>query len=204
MQKMKLYFSPLACSLATRIAFYEGGIDADYEEVDGKTKKTATGTDFLTINELGLVPTLRTKEGELLTENAAILQYVNPELAPRDPHLHQWLCFIGTELHKGIFAPLLDKKAPEEAKAYALAKVQSRLDWVAKRLEGRTTILEKLSVADAYLFTVLNWTIVTPIEIAKWPAIASYMKSMHARPAVAKAFAEERALYMKEQERQAS
>ena len=202
---MDLYFSPLACSLATRIALYEGDIDAEYEEVDGKTKKTSSGSDFLAINELGLVPVLRTKDGTLLTENAAILQYVNPDLAPRgDPHLHQWLCFVGTELHKGIFAPLLDKKAPEEAKAYALEKVQSRLDWVAKRLEGRTTVLDKFSVADAYLFTVLNWTIVTPIEISKWPAIATYMKNMHARPSVAKAFAEERTLYMKEQQRQAS
>jgi len=208
-KKMKLYFSPLACSLATRIAFYEGGVsddDVDFEQVDGKTKKTKSGEDFSAIHSLGLVPVLQMRDGSLLTENAAILQYAVPELAPRDPHLHQWLCYIGTELHKGIFAPLLDKNAPEEARAYALEKVQSRFDWLATKIEaakaatGRTTLLEKFSVADAYLFAVLNWTTVTPIDVAKWPAIAEWHQNMLARPAVAKAFAEERELYMLEQQ----
>ena len=71
---------------------------------------------------------MRTDDGEVLTENAAILQYVaerfpGADLAPASgierARLQQWLCFIGTELHKGVFMPLLDSKAPPEAKAYA-------------------------------------------------------------------------------------
>jgi hypothetical protein len=74
---MDLYFSPLACSLATRIALYEAGADAGYLEVDPKTKIVQSdGSDFRNINPLGLVPTLRTDDGLVLTENAAILQYV--------------------------------------------------------------------------------------------------------------------------------
>ena len=109
---MDLYFSPLACSMATRIALYEAGADANYLEVDPKTKVVQNdGSDFRAVNPLGLVPTLRTDDGLVLTENAAILQYV----ADRFPQagisasgmersrLHQWLCFIGTELHKGLF-----------------------------------------------------------------------------------------------------
>ena len=34
---MKLYFSPLACSLATRIAFYEARAEVTYVEVDSRT-----------------------------------------------------------------------------------------------------------------------------------------------------------------------
>ena len=119
---MDLYFSPLACSLATRIALYEAGAAANYLEVDPKTKMVQKdGSDFRKVNPLGLVPTLRTDDGMVLTENAAILQYV----ADRFPQagiatgpgierakLHQWLCFIGTELHKGLFVPVLDKTAP--------------------------------------------------------------------------------------------
>ena len=119
---MDLYFSPLACSLATRIALYEAGAEANYLEVDAQTKIVQNdGSDFRNVNPLGLVPTLRTDDGLVLTENAAILQYV----ADRFPQagiatgpgiersrLHQWLCFIGTELHKGLFVPVLDKKAP--------------------------------------------------------------------------------------------
>ena len=74
---MDLYFSPLACSLATRIALYEAGAEANYLEVDPNTKIVQNdGSDFRAINPLGLVPTLRTDDGAVLTENAAILQYV--------------------------------------------------------------------------------------------------------------------------------
>ena len=116
---MDLYFSPLACSMATRIAFYEAGGTANYLEVDPRTKVVQTdGSDFRRINSLGLVPTLRTDDGAVLTENAAILQYVADRFpdagigaAPgmERSRLHQWLCFIGTELHKGLFVPLLDR-----------------------------------------------------------------------------------------------
>lgn len=114
--------------LATRIALYEAGADARYIAVNAKTKVTEEGTDFGAVNPLGLVPTLRTDQGEVLSENAAILQYVTglfpaARLAPADgfarTRLQQWLCFIGTELHKGLYAPLLDKSASGEVKAYA-------------------------------------------------------------------------------------
>src|SRR5262245_63244921 len=75
-QKMELYFSPLACSMATRIALYEAGADARFIQVDSRTKRTRDGADYLAINPLGLVPALRIGDGEVLTENAAILQYV--------------------------------------------------------------------------------------------------------------------------------
>ena len=122
---MDLYFSPLACSMATRIALYEAGADIRYIYRD-RTKRLPDGSDFLQINPLGMVPTLRTDDGDVLTENAAILQYVaerfpGAHLAPTGgialARLQQWLCFIGTELHKGIFMPLLDSKAPPDAKA---------------------------------------------------------------------------------------
>ena len=209
---MKLYFSPLACSLATRIAFYEAGVEAQYVEVDPQTKKTTDGLDFRTVSSLGLVPALDLGDGELLTENAAILQYVadqlsEAQLAPRDPlgraRLQQWLGFIGTELHKGIYVPLLDKKAPEGAKAFALSKVESRLSWLSEKLEGREYLLERFSVADGYLFTVLNWSVVTPVSLKPWPSITSYMARMRERPSIARAYGEERTLYAKELARHA-
>lgn len=112
---MDLYFSPLACSMATRVALYEAGAEANYLEVDPPTKTVLSdGSDFRAINPIGLVPTLRTDEGVVLTENAAILQYVADRFPQSDlgaaqgidrTRLHQWLCFIGTELHKGLFLP---------------------------------------------------------------------------------------------------
>src|SRR5579862_1437898 len=165
---MDLYFSPLACSLATRIALYEAGQAANYLEVDPKTKLVQNdGSDFREINPLGLVPTLRTDDGLVLTENAAILQYVadrfpqaglGTSLGIERSRLHQWLCFIGTELHKGLFVPLLDRKAPQEVKTYTLGKSLSRLDYLENHLNGREFLLDHFTVADAYLVTVINWT----------------------------------------------
>ena len=206
---MDLYFSPLACSLATRIALYEAGADANYIEVDPKTKVVQNdGSDFRAVNPLGLVPTLRTDDGLVLTENAAILQYVadrfpNAGIASEPgmdrSRLHQWLCFIGTELHKGLFTPLLGKTVPAEVKAYTLEKYLSRLDYLDKYLTGREFVLDHFSVADAYLTTVLNWSIATPmIDFSKYPAVKDYLERMRKRPSIAKALAEEFALYQAE------
>ncbi len=202
---MKLYYSPLACSLASRIALYEAGAEATFVEVDPHAKTTSDGRDFHTVNPLGLVPTLVMDDGGTLTENAAILQYIaerfpDASLAPRDPagraRLQQWLSFIGTELHKALYVPLLSPSAPEGAKAFALSKAQSRLGWVASMLEGRDFALgASFSVADAYLFAVLNWSSVTPVRLEPWPAITSYQRRLRERPSVARAFSEERALY---------
>jgi len=207
---MKLYFSALACSLATRIALYEARAHASFEEIDSKTKLTASGRDFRQIHALGLVPVLELPDGELLSENAAVLQYVartHPEaqLAPTDPlglaRLQQWLCFIGTELHKGLFMPLLSKHTGPDAKSYALGLAESRLSYVARHLQDREFLLERFTVADAYLFTILNWTLATPVDLKPWPALLEYQARLRQRPSVERAFNEELALYRLEQAR---
>ncbi|GMU01468.1 glutathione binding-like protein [Corallococcus caeni] len=201
---MQLYFSPLSCSAATRICLYEAGAEAVFTEVDRKTKRTPDGRDYLEVNPLGLVPTLRTDDGDLLTENASILQYLagalpHAGLAPDDSRgrvrLQQWLSFVGTELHKATFSPLLDAEAPEGAKGYALGKATARLAYLEQHLTGREFLLERFSVADAYLVTVLGWSVATPIDLKKWPAISAYLARLQERPSVAKAFSEERRLY---------
>jgi len=206
---MDLYFSPMACSLATRIALYEAGAEATYLEVDPKTKVVLNdGSDFRAVNPLGLVPTLRTDDGEVLTENAAILQYVADRFPDANlgtgpgmdrSRLHQWLCFIGTELHKGLFIPVLDKTAPDDMKSHVLRKNLSRLDYLDNYLKDRDTLLGHFSVADAYLVTVINWTMATPpIELSKWPAVKAYHERLRTRPAIARAIAEEFELYKAE------
>jgi glutathione S-transferase len=206
---MDLYFSPLSCSMATRIALYESGDGANFLEVDPKTKRlVGDGSDYLEVYSLGLVPSLRTDDGQLLTENAAILQYVADRrpgagLAPTDPiertRLHQWLCFIGTELHKGLFVPVLSKKTPPEMKAYVLANNLSRLRYLERYLTGREFLLDQFSIADAYLATVLNWTQVLPsIDMSQYSAISDYLARLRQRPSVAKAMSEEALLWRAE------
>lgn len=207
---MDLYFSPLACSMSSRIALYEAGAAARFIEVDAKTKRTLDGQDYLAVNPLGLVPAIRNDSGDVLTENAAVLQYIadrypGAALAPREgiarSRLQQWLCFIGTELHKGLFIPLFDPKMPAEAKALALEKGQSRLTYLNAHLTGREFLLDSFSVADAYLFTVLNWKIAIPVDLTKFPRVQDYYTRLKQRPSIARALSDEHALYAAEQAR---
>ena len=207
---MDLYFSPMACSLASRIALYEAAAgDVRFIEVDPKTKRTldGTNTDYRKIYPLGLVPLLRLDDNGLLSENAAILQYIASrypaaKLAPTDDsgraRLQQWLCFIGTELHKALFVPLFDQKVPEGTRAYTLQKQNSRLQYLNDYLNGREYLLDRFSVADAYLYTILNWTVPTRVDLTNWPAIKRYHESLQTRPSIAKAFLEEMGLYKSE------
>ncbi|HXZ85540.1 MAG TPA: glutathione binding-like protein [Myxococcota bacterium] len=207
---MNLYFAPLACSLATRISLYEAGADAQFTQVDTRSKRLADGGDFYAVNPMGQVPALRTDEGEILTENTAVLQYVADrfpaaKLAPDGlrarARLREWLGFIGTELHKAVFVPLLDPKAPEAVKAYAREKLALRMGVLEKHLAGREFLLDVFSIADAYLATILNWTRATNVSLAPWPAVADYHARMLKRPSVARAVAEELALYQAAQAR---
>jgi glutathione S-transferase len=204
---MDLYFSPLACSLASRIALYEAGADARFIEVDPKSKRTPDGADYREIYPVGLVPLLRLDDGSLLRENAAILQYIaarypQAELVPADAaeraRVQQWLSFIGTELHKGLFIPLFDQKAPEGTRPHVLKKQESRLKYLNDYLSGRDFLLDRFTVADAYLYTVLNWTTATSVDLTTFPAIQQYHRRLQKRPSVAKAFQEELALYKAE------
>ena len=178
---MDLYFSPLACSLATRIALYEAGAEANYLEVDPKTKVVQNdGSDFRAINPLGLVPTLRTDDGTVLTENAAILQYVAdrfPNAGSRaDPAWIAAGCINGSassapNCTRACSCRCSTRRRRRRRRAYALTKNLSRLDYLDNYLKGREFLLDHFSVADAYLVTIINWTMATPpIELAKWPA----------------------------------
>lgn len=198
---MELYFRPLACSMASRIALYEAGLDSGYIAVDSKAGR-AGGADFREINPMSLVPALRTDDGAVLTENVAVLTYI-ADLAPEaglgggDRHqLLRWLAFTATELHKAIFNPLLTEGVPEPVKAYAGTRVEAPFAALSAHLAGRETLLEGFSVADAYLFTVLNWARLTRVvELDAWPVLSAYVERLLQRPAVARAQAEEYALY---------
>ena len=206
---MDVYYSPLACSISTRITVYEADAEdkVALNRVDTKTQTTEGGVDYRTINAKGLVPSLRTDDGEVLTENAAVLQYLAdafPDAAlapaagtPERYRLQQWLSFVGSELHKAVFAPLLSSKSNDGAKAFARDGAKERLDFLNTHLTGREYLIDRFSVADAYLMAVLNWAPFVGIDLAAWPAVTAYRDRVSARPSVARALQEELALFQK-------
>jgi glutathione S-transferase len=199
---MDLYFSPLACSMASRIVIYEAGGEANFLRVDTRAGRTADGADYSKINPKGLVPALRTDEGEILTENPAILQYLGdlyPEanLAPGGfdrALLQQWLSFVGAELHSGVFHPLFSPKAGAETKAFTHEDAIKRLTYLDAHLDGRDWLLDRFTVADAYLAVVMNWAQFVNLDLAPYPNIVAFLDRAKARPSIARAMGEEMAI----------
>src|SRR5262249_9701430 len=76
---MKLYYSPGACSLATHVSLLEAGLVFELVRVDLKRKMTAGGVDYTTINSKGYVPALLLDDGELITENLAVLDWITTQ-----------------------------------------------------------------------------------------------------------------------------
>ena len=97
-----------------------------------------------------------------------------------------------------MFIPLFDKNAPEGTREHTLKKYESRWKYLNSHLTGRQYLLDRFTVADAYLYTILNWTVPTQVDPTPYPAIKSYHAALQSRPSIAKAFGEEMALYKAE------
>ncbi|WP_439639352.1 glutathione binding-like protein [Nevskia sp.] len=203
---MDLYFAPLSCSLATRIALYESEQTAGFHEVVLSTKRTRTGADYRAINPKGQVPALVCDDGEILTEGVAILQYVADRapasgLAPPAGEfaryrLQQWLNYIAAEVHKQVFYTLFNPAVPIEAKTFAReVALPIRFEHLSGHLKDRAYLVgDRFTVADAYLVTALNWAAPGGVDLKRWPVLADWHAVQLQRPAVARAVGEELAL----------
>lgn len=191
---MKLYLTPGACSLADHIALHEAGLAFDHVRVDLRTKRTEDGRDFHAVNPKGYVPALVLDDGQLLTENAAILSWIAeqaPRLAPSGDlgraRLIEMLAFIGSELHKPFVRSLFptsdaDKQTAEDA-------IGRRFAFLAERLGGDYLFGNEVSTADAYLYVMLRWAQMQGIEVPE--PLAAFARRMAARPAVRQALQDE-------------
>ena len=202
---LQLYFSPMACSLASRIALMEAGLDARYHLVHLGTKKVADDDgDFRGISSKGAVPVLVLENGERLTESAAVLQYIadlNPErgLAPRPGdadryRLQEWLSFVGTEIHKAFLFPTFWYK-DDASLAKPRARIGQTLSVPAAHLADREFLVgQRFTVADAHLTWALLLLRAAGVDVAQWPSLVAYLERMQARPMVREAVATEMAL----------
>jgi glutathione S-transferase len=194
---MKLYYSPGACSLSPHIVAREAGVSIEYEKVDLRAHKTENGTDFMTVNPKGYVPALRLDDGSVLTEGPAIVQYLADQkpaskLAPAAGtveryRLQEWLAFIGTELHKN-FGPLFNPATPDALKQMVKANIEKRLAYVNDQVAKRQFLLgDTFTAADAYAFTIINWTNFVGMDLKAYPNVAAYMGRIAGRPKVQEA-----------------
>ena len=194
---MKLYYAPGACSLAPHIVAREAGIPLDLEKVDLRARTTASGRAFADINPKGYVPAIEVRDGEVMTEVSALIQYLADQ-APQAGlmpaagtaeryQVLEWIGFVSTEIHKG-FGPLWNPASPEEVKQAAKDKLFQRFAYIDQRLAGQSYLTgERFTVADAYLFTVTNWTNFHGLSLTEYPNLAAFMSRVAARPKVQEA-----------------
>jgi len=142
-------------------------------------------------------PRPRLDNGEVLTEGAAIVQYIADkqgatQLAPaagtkERVRLQEWLNFTASELHKG-FSPLFDSKTPEDYRTIVNENLSNKFAYLDKVLAGRDYLMGKtFTVADAYLFTILNWRHPLKIDISAYKNLQAYADRVGARPKVKEA-----------------
>jgi glutathione S-transferase len=208
--KMKLYYSPGACSLASHMALEEAG--ADYEPIRVNFAATEQRSpEYLKINPKGRVPAL--VDGDFfLTENPAILRYVarrhpDKKLWPDDPMAEarcaEWLAWISSGVHvtyAHIRRPdryATDPKAKEDV--IAKGKESARDTWLMveeklKKGSGPWAAGENFSVADPYLLVFWTWGRGATLgyDMAKdFPTWTAHARRMAERPAVKKIFERE-------------
>ncbi len=189
----KLYYAAGGCSISPHIALREVGASFELHVVNLKSKKLEDGSDFTALNPKGQIPALILENGELLTEGAAIVQYIadldpSRKLAPppgtlERVRLQEWLNFIASELHKQI-APFMRTEAPDSYKAILRDRLKSRLEYVAQHLATRSFLLGDFSVADPYLFYILRtWQRGLSFELPS-SVLATYYQALVQRPSV--------------------
>ncbi|ARB91596.1 glutathione transferase GstA [Legionella longbeachae] len=199
---MKLYYTKSACSLAVRIVLNELGRTFQEEEVDLKAKRTKTEENYLEINPKGAVPALRLDNGDVLTENQIILQYLADTtpgqklLAPVGDlmryHTLEWVNYIATELHKTVgmfFHPNLQ----EETKSLFMSLVMARLNFINEHLaKGPYLMGEHFTLPDAYLYVVLRWAHYFKMDLSAYKYLERFMNVVGDRPAVVTSLQQEK------------
>ena len=190
---LTLYYSPGACSQAPHILLHEIGLEHDAARVDLKAKKLEDGSDYLKINPKGAVPALRLDSGEVLTENAVVLQYLGdraswPEVLPPLGKFTRYrvlelVNFITTELHKR-FSFLFNREATDEFKQFVTRDLNKKLGWIDERLgSGPFLMGDDLTLPDPYLFVITGWA-EKMIGLDDWPNLRAFRERMLERPAV--------------------
>lgn len=199
---MKLYYSKGACSLVVRIILNEIGLDFESESVNLQTKKTETGCDFLTINAKGSVPTLQLDNGEQLTENAIILQYLADtshatQLLPivgdfKRYRVLEWLNYITSELHKG-FGPLFNPNLSQDMKDQVfIPLLKYKLQYIDSHLKEHQYLLgEQFTLPDAYLFVMILWTSHFKFDLKQCENLTGYFNTLKDRESIQKSLKQE-------------
>jgi glutathione S-transferase len=192
---MKLFYAPGSSSLLPHIVLREAALSFQLIQINEHSKAISGGGDFRDVNPLGYVPALVLDDGTLLTEGAAIVQYIAdlvPERKLAPPNgtiervkLQAWLNFVASEMHKGGFSPLFYEGVPEEGRDVFRTRLRKRFSLLDGHLSSNAYLMgSAFTVADVHLFVVSNWANWVHFDLSPYPAVRAYRERIGARPAV--------------------
>ena len=201
-----LYVAKGACSFGAHVVLQELGIKHTIRVVPLRTPDSPIHQ----VNPLGRVPTLQLDDGNVITENAAILPYLGdlkPEAGLFGPvgsleraHIQEWLGLLNSDIH-GAFRPVnrpgfyhSNESAHATIRSQGLERLHVLLGVLEQRLSGKSwAVGERFTIADAYLGVFLGWTARANLELSAYPNLKAYLQRYNARPSVQAARAIEEA-----------
>ncbi|MBM3569736.1 MAG: glutathione S-transferase [Alphaproteobacteria bacterium] len=205
---LTLYYAPGTCALASHIALEDAGAGYELRRIDfAKTEQRSA--DYLKLNPKGRVPALATPGG-ILTETPAILAFVAQSfpaagLAP----IQDAFAFAELQAFTSYLCSTVHVAHAHRMRGYRWADEQASFDDMKRKvpqsvaaafaliedgmLRGPWVLGERYSVADPYLFTISQWLEADGVDLRKLPRVLDHRARMAARPAVAKAIAQEKA-----------
>lgn len=197
---------PGACSLASHIALIWAGASCDFQKL---SHDEVGGPEYLKINPKGAVPALMLDDGTVITESLAVLEYIadrytEAELGPAAGNwmerakLNEILAELVSDVHKAwgpFFAPgryVTRQANQDDARQAAFAMLDKQYSRLDRLMQGREwLVLDRRTVADAYLYVMCRWKDKSPTPLASYPALAAFIARLEQDPAVRQAQSEE-------------
>ncbi|TLU75835.1 glutathione S-transferase family protein [Mannheimia varigena] len=194
---MKLYGLVGACSFVPHVALEWVKLHANQDyEFQAVSREFIKSPEFLALNPRGAVPLL--VDGDLaLSQNQAILHYLD-ELYPevklfgsktaRDKaKAARWLAFFNSDVHKA-FTPLFrlpsyaadNEELTKTIRQQAAEQVLELLTVANDHLENHIFFGETISVADVYLYIMLNWCRRLGLDFSHLSQLSAFMQRVEA------------------------
>lgn len=196
---MKLFYANGTISIAPALVLVEAGIDHDLARIDF-AKGAQMAPEYLAINPKGRVPALVLKDGTILTETGALLDYIAAiapaaglvPTAPEDAaHMRSVMYYLASTMHVAHAHKMRGTRWADKAESHAdmTAKVPETMTACAAYVEGeclRGTYVcgDSFTLADPYLFVVCSWLVGDGVSIADFPKITAFMARMETRDSV--------------------
>ena len=197
---MKLYFSPGACSMASRIGLAECGVP--YEEQPVLLAKAEHRTEaYLKINPRGKVPALEV-DGRILVENTAILTYLHlsfpekklmPAAAFDLTHAISLMAWFSNTAHPAYTHTIRPERWVDGDECKASVKDKGiktfwdGLSEIDSLLKGKEWIMgSQFTYVDGYALVFYGWGVRAGLQLPQLTAYTQWKDRMLARPKVRK------------------